>query len=59
MKKYVVPIKFSYNFKKYIFVLSNATAESINFEKSRKTFLQFDLPYKKNWVKHIENLSQH
>ena len=46
--------------KKSLFVLFNATAESVNcsffFEKSRKTFLQ--LTCKKNFVKHIENLSQ-
>ena len=30
----------------------------LSFEKSRKTFLQFDLR-KKNFVKHIENLKQH
>ena len=46
--------------KKDLFFLFNAAAESANcslLKKSTKVFLVF--VYKKNFVKHIENLPQH
>ena len=46
-------------FNKSLFVLYNATPESVNCSlKSGKTFLQLDLQ-KKNFVKQIENFPQH
>ena len=48
-------------FQKNLFVLFNASAESVNYsvfwKNLQKQFLQFDL--QKNFVKHIENLPQH
>ena len=48
-------------FKKFLFVLFNPTAESVNCSLLKNLEKHFcDLTYKKkNFIKHIENLPQH
>ena len=63
-KKHTVSIKSCCNFKKYIFVLLNATAESLNcsvfLKNVKKKFLQFDVQKKKiSPLELIEKLPQH
>ena len=55
----MVSMKSFCNFKKS-FVLLNATAESVNCSLFLKNLEKHfcDLTYKKNFVKHIKNLSQ-
>ena len=61
MEKILCITKVLLQAKTSLLVLFNATAESVNcfffLEKSRNKFLQCDL--QKNFVKRIENLSQH
>ena len=62
MEKTRYPLRLVVIFKNYFFVWLNFIAGSVNcslfLKNLEKTFLQFDLQ-KKNFVKHIENLSQH
>ena len=59
--EYTVSVKSCCDLKNFFYVSFNATSESVNsslfLKNLEKNFC--DLTYKKNFVKHIENLAQH